>query len=180
MTDTYDTKVINMFGGSGIGKSTVAAKLFHDLKVMGKEVELVPEYAKEMVWEGRQPILDEQLYVFAKQYRRLSRLIGKVEYIITDSPITLGIVYTNPDYFKNLAPLIIEAHDSFNNINIVLERVSGYNNHGRQQTENEARLIDGKIRLMLESNNDHYTVVQVRDANTYKKLINAILEKDNG
>ena len=35
------TKVINMFGGSGIGKSTTAAGLFHQMDLDGKNVEPV-------------------------------------------------------------------------------------------------------------------------------------------
>jgi hypothetical protein len=175
---TFNTKVINLFGGAGIGKSTIAARTFSELKMLGKEVELVQEYAKEMVWENRQPILDEQLYVFAKQYRRMSRLIGKVEYIITDSPITLGIIYTNEDYFRNLKPLILEAHGSFNNINIMLDRTATYNPHGRQQTEEEAIAIDNRLREMLDDIGDDYYNVTV-NGSAHETILKRIWEIDN-
>ena len=45
------TVVINLFGGPGCGKSTIAAELFAILKKQGYEVELVTEYAKDKVWE---------------------------------------------------------------------------------------------------------------------------------
>lgn len=47
-------KVINLFGGPGIGKSTLAAGLFEHMKIAGFNVELVNEYAKDMVWEQRE------------------------------------------------------------------------------------------------------------------------------
>ncbi|MFY0656143.1 MAG: AAA family ATPase [Neptunomonas phycophila] len=175
---TYKTKVINLFGGAGIGKSTIAARLFSELKMQGREVELVPEYAKEMVWENRQPILDEQLYVFAKQYRRISRLIGKVEYVITDSPVILGIIYTSDDYFKNLEPLILEAHDSFDNINIMLDRTAEYNPHGRQQTKEEAIIIDQRLRTLLSDRDDLYHTVTV-NGSAHDTILKRLWEIEN-
>ena len=39
-------KVINFYGGAGIGKSTIAADIFSKLKRKGHKTELVGEYAK--------------------------------------------------------------------------------------------------------------------------------------
>ncbi len=39
-----------MFGGPGTGKSTSAAGLFFKMKLAQMEVELVTEYAKDLVW----------------------------------------------------------------------------------------------------------------------------------
>jgi len=47
------TRVINLLGGPGVGKSTAAAKLFAKYKDEGKSVELVREYVKDWAWEGR-------------------------------------------------------------------------------------------------------------------------------
>jgi adenylylsulfate kinase-like enzyme len=41
--------VINLFGGPGTGKSTLAAALFTDLKMKGINAELVTEFAKDLV-----------------------------------------------------------------------------------------------------------------------------------
>ena len=91
-------KVINLFGGPGVGKSTAAAGLFYEMKKRQLSVELVTEYAKDMVWEKRWNILDDQLYILAKQHRRIARLAEHgIEYVITDSPISLGLVYLKPE-----------------------------------------------------------------------------------
>ena len=71
------------------------------MKLEGLNVELVTEYAKDMTWEGRGNILEDQLYMLAKQNRRLSRLQDKVDFAMTDSPLFLGLAYSKPDYFES-------------------------------------------------------------------------------
>ena len=45
-----ETKIINIFGNPGSGKSTIAAYLFTELKSRNIEVELVTETAKDLVY----------------------------------------------------------------------------------------------------------------------------------
>jgi len=149
-------KVINFFGGPGIGKSTSAAKKFYDMKQEGKNVELITEYAKDMVWENRNNILDDQLYLFAKQHRKLERLRDVVDYVIVDSPLIMSMVYIKDDYYKNLKPLIYEAWNSFDNANILLKREKEYNPIGRLQTELEAIQKDLEIKNLLDEYNIEY------------------------
>jgi ATP:corrinoid adenosyltransferase len=87
------TKVINMFGGSGIGKSTTAAGLYHQMKLQGLNVELVREYVKGWAWAGTKVNTYDQVYIFGKQARSEYMLYGKVDYIVTDSPILLSPIY---------------------------------------------------------------------------------------
>ena len=91
------TYIINLFGPSGCGKSSGAAYIFSKLKMAGVSCELVPEYAKDKVWENNEEIFNpmNQVYIFGKQFYRISRLIGQVKYVITDSPILLSNVYCN-------------------------------------------------------------------------------------
>lgn len=57
--------VINIFGGPGVGKSTVAAGLFYRLKCLHYSVELVEEFAKYLVYQGMVDVLRrDQLRVF--------------------------------------------------------------------------------------------------------------------
>lgn len=60
------TKVINLFGGPGCGKSTGAAYIFSLLKMKGMNVELVTEFAKDKTWEHNSKALTCQPYVFGK------------------------------------------------------------------------------------------------------------------
>lgn len=44
-------KIINIFGGAGVGKSTFAAELFVNMKKRGISVEMPYEYPKELTWK---------------------------------------------------------------------------------------------------------------------------------
>ena len=90
------TKVINFFSGPSSGKSTSAAKLFSELKTEGVNCELVTEFAKDEVWSGNIDRLKDQIHVFGNHHHRFWRLIGKVDLIVTDSPILMSIAYTDP------------------------------------------------------------------------------------
>ncbi len=59
--------IVNLFGGPGAGKSTMAAGLFSELKWRGINCELATEYAKEKVWEESYAIFENQIYIFGKQ-----------------------------------------------------------------------------------------------------------------
>jgi hypothetical protein len=149
-------QVINLFGGPGAGKSTTAAGLFYEMKKMRLEVELVTEYAKDMVWEGRHNILEDQIYIFAKQQRRISRLRDhNIDWVITDSPIPLGLVYLREGALgNNFHDLVMEVFDSFSNHNFLLQRNFEYNPIGRNQKDvEEARVYDRKVADLLDARN---------------------------
>jgi len=154
-------KIINLYGGPGTGKSTTAAGLFHLMKLESIECELVTEYAKDLVWSERHLMFSEQDYISAKQNHRLRRLYNKVDFAITDSPLILGFFYISDsfpgkDHFCNF---VREMFNSYDNINIFLERVKKYNSNGRNQTEEEAKAIDDRIKEFLVTNNlDFYSV----------------------
>jgi len=145
-------KIINLFGGPGCGKSTTAAGLFYELKSKGLQIEYVTEYAKDLTWENRQNVLEDQLYVFAKQQRRLARLVDhKIDWVITDSPLLLSLVYVNPkDLSVSFHDLVVEIFNKYENFNFLLKRNVRYNPIGRNQDEYQALLIDQKIRTMLQ------------------------------
>lgn len=146
-------KVINLFGGPGVGKSTTAAGLFFEMKKMGLEVELVQEYAKDMVWEQRHNVLEDQIYVFAKQQRRIARLVAhNISWVITDSPIPLGLVYVKPDTLgDNFSNLVMETFDSYENYNFLLSRNVAYNPVGRNQKNvQEAVDFDVKVHNLMK------------------------------
>lgn len=158
-------KVINFFGGPGIGKSTVAAGHFWDLKASGCSAELVTEYAKDVTWEGRQNLLNDQLYLLAKQNRRLARLLDHdIEYAITDSPLLLCAAYTRmgTNSYNSLVPLVLELFNSYDNLNIVLKRnPEFYVQVGRSQTVEQAIQIDDVVIQMLDEFNIPYKVLEI-------------------
>lgn len=147
-------KVINLWGGPGIGKSTTAAGLFYAMKQQQLNVELVTEYAKDAVWERRQNLFDDQIYIFAKQQRRIARLKGHgIDWVITDSPIPIGLVYTRlADYGPSFPNLVMEIFGQYENFNLLLGRNWKYNPVGRnQKNEEEAIIFDKKVQSLLNA-----------------------------
>jgi hypothetical protein len=146
-------KVINLFAGPGAGKSTTRAALFAEMKYRGFKVEEVTEYAKDLTWEDSESLLADQLMILANQNRKLERLRGKVDWVISDSPILLGINYRQPHYLPQyLEKLIWELWETYENHNFFIERVKEYSPIGRNQTEDEAKKIDLEIQDLLYYN----------------------------
>lgn len=142
-------KVINFYAGPGSGKSTSAAGLFYLMKTSGYNVELVTEYAKDKVYEGHLGCLEDQIYIFAKQQRRLNRLVGQVDYAITDSPLPLSILY-NKDLNLTFEHLVLDTFHKYSNLNFFINRTKEYKQIGRTQNELEARELDGKLLTLLD------------------------------
>ena len=172
-----ETLIVNLYGGPGSGKSTGAAYLFAKLKMAGVDAEYVTEFAKDKVWEGSQEAFKCQFYISGKQAFRISRCFGKVDVIITDSPIMLGSIYANMNGRQALAKACIEEAKRYagNSLDIVLKRVKQYNPNGRNQTEQESRGIDGVVRSMLFANGTGYYEV-TGDVDGYDKAYSLIMK----
>ena len=129
----------------------------------GVDCEMALEYAKDRVWEEAFATMDDQIYVFGKQYHRIWRLNGKVEVIITDSPLPLSIYYAKMDsnYFSDF---VIEQFNKFNNMTYVIERNSVYNPNGRVHTEEQSKEIEKQIKIMLDKYNIPYMDMQTSGA----------------
>lgn len=157
-----ESKIINFFGGPGIGKSTQASGLFTEMKKHHMSVEYTYEFPKEVAWEGNISQLKDQFFITANQHRNISRLYGKVEYIIVDSPIVLGCFYEQRygrDYpasiygDSGLSNFLWKLFDQYNNINILLTRNDEtYDPNGRIQDLVEAKEIDLDIKETLLRN----------------------------
>lgn len=175
------TLIVNMIGGPGVGKSTNAARIFSELKDRDFNVELVTEYAKDLTWGESFNVLKDQIYVFGKQQHRIWRLDGKVDIILTDSPLLLSTVYGDSETSKEFKDLVISEYFRRPTINIMLNRVKKFNPKGRNQTLEEAIGFDEKIKQrILEIDKIHLTVDGAESSketivnfimNEYSKLI---------
>jgi hypothetical protein len=156
-------QIINIWGGAGVGKSTAAAGLFYEMKKLKLNIELVTEYAKDATWEQRYNILDDQIYVFAKQQRRIARLVNSgVDWVVTDSPIPLGLVYLKPGILsENFPKLVMEVFNQYNNHNFLLQRHFDYNPIGRNQRDlEEAEIYDRKVANLLNACKVKFATIQ--------------------
>ncbi|MBU4567008.1 MAG: ATP-binding protein [Proteobacteria bacterium] len=142
-------KVINLFGGPGCGKSTTAAGLFYKLKMQQIfKVELVREYAKDLVYQGT---LDKALpaELLIEQYKRQKILDGQVDLIITDSPVLLPLFYDVDAVVESMSARLFRE---FDNMNFLLRRSKEYEPYGRVQTLEQACDIDWGIKVFLRHN----------------------------
>lgn len=168
---------VNYFAGPGAGKSTFCANVFAELKWKNIECEMALEWIKEAVWEERFEVLKNQFYVFGNQLHRITRLNGKVDVILTDSPLLNSIIYDaqNDEDFKRL---ILKTHSKFNNINFFIERVKEYNPNGRVHSYEEAIELDNKIKNVLKENNIEFETIPGHPENSHI-IVNKIIEKMN-
>lgn len=143
------TIVVNICGGPGVGKSSVAAGVFYQLKCGRIQSEYVPEFAKDLTWSKRKMDLACQFYVSGKQYRNIERLLGQVDVIVTDSPFFLSCVYKPEWYPDEFDRFIVSLHKRLNSMTYVLNRIVPYDPVGRNQDEQDARLIDEEIKSWL-------------------------------
>ena len=106
--------VVNLFAGPGVGKSTTAARVFAELKLKGVNCEMALEFAKDKVWEESFKTMDDQIYIFGKQFHKIWRLKDKVDVIICDSPLPISIVY-DKENSESFHKLIMEQFNKFIN-----------------------------------------------------------------
>lgn len=166
--------VINLWGGPGTGKSTTAAGLFNLMKLEKYSVELVTEYAKQLVWEKQHhSIFENQILLLAKQDQKQRVLVDQVKYCITDSPISMGLTYAPDDYYVSFTDLMLEVFNSYNNVNIFLGRVKEYDPVGRNQTYEEALVKDQEILNLLNTHNIPYETV-VADENAPRTIFDLL------
>jgi uridine kinase len=175
------TYIINLLGGPGCGKSTLAALIFAKLKLHENKysVEYVQEYAKYLVWTKQFDILNNQYYVTQYQYKHLKQMNEHVDFIVTDGPLIQGIYYNmhNKENISNVEKTeayMTKCHNEFNNINIFLKRGDhDYETQGRLQTEEESREIDVILQHLLKQKGIDFKIF---DANVNEDNINGIID----
>lgn len=142
---------INLFGGPGTGKSTIAGWLFYQLKHQRVPVEIVTEYVKHWVYGGRDIKPFDQAYLFAKQQQEELRFINNgVKNIITDSPCLLPSIYARLSPYEgnkviadDLMNMSRKYDGLFPCINVFLKRNEDvYIQEGRYQDLEGAKQVD--------------------------------------
>lgn len=169
---------INLFGGPGTGKSTTAAGLFSLMKSDGYKVELTQEFAKDLVYEESFKILQDQFFVTANQNHKAFKLYGKVDYVIHDSPLLLGLAYSR--YIGKLKDayeqFVVELFRSYKGTNVFLVRDTDahpFQQYGRNQDLDESITIDNEIKDLLVKHSIPFIEVPVASAisTIYKEVI---------
>jgi len=163
-------RIVCLWGGPGTGKSTTAAAIFAGLKRQGYNAELNREYIKDWVWEKRELIDGDQVYITAKHARK-ERIYMKqgLDFIITDSPLSLttfyGNIYDKYEKEHGACKQIVKQHWSFCKDHgykidhFFLNRVHKYEPAGRFQTEEQAKVLDDQLKTFLKEYPINYVEV---------------------
>lgn len=173
--------VINLFGGPCSGKSTCAAYVFSKLKMLGINTELVTEYAKDLVWENNNEVLNNQLLILGNQFNRIKRLNNKVDFVVCDSPILNSIVYSTdlPPYDKYFKEFVYHVHECFNSLNYFINRNElNFSDIGRVHNLDVSKMLDEKIKKVLEDYNVTYNKIE-QNIKGYDKIVDDVLLCDN-
>lgn len=163
--------VINFWGGPGTGKSTAAAGLFSAMKIQRYSVELVTEFAKDVIWEKHWSIFGEQDYILSQQNRKLRRLVDKVDYAISDSPLAMSVSYAPEYYPDSFKAFCMDQFNSYENVNIFLNRTFKYDPLGRRQSEQSA---DDKSKHIKKVMDDYK--IQYIELDADEKIIDKTLQ----
>lgn len=191
-----NTIVINAFAGPGAGKTTSCLEIAEKLKKQGFVTEYVQEYAKELVYDNHLTMLDghyeHQFAILNEQMKRINRLYGKVDFIVTDSPILLNNTYLNEDkntkVYSAYTDCVNKLYGLYNNFNYFVERdTSAFEKEGRIHNLEQSIAIDNELKNMLHDNQivfDVYTHATidniVRDSTIIyaKQLINSYCQDE--
>lgn len=191
-----NTIVINAFAGPGAGKTTSCLEVAEKLKKQGFVTEYVQEYAKELVYDNNLIMLDghyeHQFAILNEQMKRINRLYGKVDFIVTDSPILLNNTYLNEDknteVYSAYSDSVNKLYGFYNNFNYFVERdTSVFEKEGRIHNLEQSIAIDNELKNMLHNNQidfDVYTHATidniVRDSTIIyaKQLINSYCQDE--
>lgn len=164
--------LVNLAGQPGAGKSTLAAGVFHAMKMRSWDVELIIEYTKELNHQRDFWTLSDELLVFAEKYKRIKKF-ADVDIVITDSPLQCSMHY-GFDRFKDPGRNFFKhvAENSFDSIYFVLQPPEKYNPVGRHPDETDAKMAGEAITSFIRESHS-----PVWDVPTGVNQIEYVLER---
>ena len=133
------------------------------------------EFTKDKVWEEDYRMLDDQLYIIAKQFHRISRLIDKVDVVIMDTSLLSSIIYDKSGS-QALKEFCIEMFNQFNNMVFFIDRSDiKYHTEGRVETLERSQEIDDNYKKLMEECNIPY--VSVNNDECVDVIVNKLKEE---
>lgn len=158
-------KVINFFGAPSAGKTTATSGLHYEMKKRWINVEIVQEYAKELLLMRMAHRLSDQMKIFAEQRERLERNLGKTQVAISESPLILSSFYIPPSYPDSFFQMTFDFFHTYDNINFFINRSHSYSDNNRVQNEAQSDYIAKVMKEFLQYANIPYYEITASDAN---------------
>jgi hypothetical protein len=106
---------------------------------------------------------EHQFAILNEQMKRINRLYGKVDFIVTDSPILLNNTYLNEDknteVYSAYSDSVNKLYCLYNNFNYFVERdTSVFEKEGRIHNLEQSIAIDNELKNMLHNNQIDFDV----------------------
>ncbi|MEG0359272.1 MAG: zincin-like metallopeptidase domain-containing protein [Anaerorhabdus sp.] len=160
------TLVVNLYGGPGAGKTTAGLELTCLLKKQGVNAEFVGEYAKELIYDEKEELLDgswenENLMLNEKAHR-IDRLVGKVDVIISDAPILQSGFYCKENK-EDLLEKATTISSQYNNLNVFINRGNHFSTIGRLHNYEQSILVDNEIINKFKTDKTKYMTMNHDD-----------------
>ena len=145
----------------------------------GINAELVTEFAKDKVYEQSKKVFENQAYIFGKQYFQLTRCKDDVDVIVTDSPLSLSMIYNNdPILGESFNQLVRDVRNQYDSMDYFVFRVKKYNPKGRFQTEKESNELAKDIFNFLEEEKITFCPIK-GDKEGYDKVVEDVINRLN-
>jgi hypothetical protein len=180
-------KKIGIIGAPGVGKTTLSAGLFYQLKVGGSRVELVPELIKYKIYQGSdfsRPGFDiqntlEQMNL-EESIEKASDHGHSLEFMICEAPLCNGYFYASfykkedeCPVLKKIAMTKIQTYDLI----IFVRKPSDhkYDRIGRKESENTSLKLERHIESELFNICSEIKMIETDQLQTLEKMMEAIL-----
>lgn len=174
--------IINLYGGPGVGKSTVASGLKYYLTLLGLVVEAPEEIAKNIVWRGNIYLLKEQKLLLEKMKKKFEGIINgnHADIIISDSPFLLHNIYNSYtdkekiDFERDVKEYNEKLKE--HSLNFFLNPTfNNYKEEGRVETKSESEKVHKKIKqILIDYREEFYNIDS--DFSTTLNIIELLLK----
>lgn len=173
---------IALLGGPSAGKSTLAARVFADLKEEKIITELVQEYAREHINKyGKISNILSQYLIYEKQKEKEDIIPSRVQVVITDSPTILSYIYglyyydpSNVDHQQMVIEMYRKIINDIKRYDLIfyLEPTRPYVQDGtRTQTAEEAKEIGEMVVQFLELHGIEYETLDMPETEMRSHII---------
>lgn len=144
---------LQLWGGPGVGKSSVAAGVFYQLKLHGVCCEAPREFVKDEHYRGELQLLSQQT-IIEQQYRNHTAAIDQVDVLVAECPAATPLAYCTPEEYAAYAPQVRRATHDWVTLDVLLLRNPeyGYQTTGRTQTAEEALRFEQDIFIPFVKN----------------------------
>ncbi len=173
---------INIYGGPGVGKSTLAARIYSDLRRRLSSIELVQEVVKQYVYAGRTLKPWDYVHIFGQQFEAEHLpLSAGVKTIITDSPLFLQCIYADRCDSPVYEPLVdicrmFDKEYSVMNLLVLHSKATPYETLGRWQDKDGASKVGKIIKDALDTHLIDYIPINPMDDSDYNFCMNLLGE----